>query len=349
MARWERKPRVNKGYREWPAAEENLSPLRVVDLYNKGYAGTIYDPMARLELFGNAGFEVDGEKVAYNFGLAGSGEGKLSIPYLAAYNHWPKMWPCPGQTTGDCVSHAGKNAALVLIGMEYGLKDQESGHVEGWPVVSSVAEEQGVVACEPIYGYRGHGGQGASCDRLIQYTCKVGGIHLRKDYTAEFGLDLTYYKASIGIQWGGRGGPPANVNEEGKKHQIRQYADCDTHEIARDFIANGYPIWACSGLGWSSSRDENGYSRKQGGWSHSWIVMGYDDRKETKDKYGFPLFLYNHDWGRWNGGGRRILGTEYDIPEGSFWGDARLLNSCDLTAMSNLNGWPKRKIDNMFL
>lgn len=350
MARWERKPRVNKGYREWPAAEENLSPVKVVELYNRGYAGTLYDPEARVNLFGPlaGSTEVDGEKIAYEFGLAGTGEGKLSIPFLPAYKHWPKMWPCPGQTTGDCVSHAGKNAALVLIGMEYGTKDEETLKTEGWPVVSALAEEQGVVACEPIYGYRGHGGQGASCERLIQYTCKVGGIHLRQNYP-DLNLDLTNYKASIGINWGRSGGPPSNVNEEGKKHQIRKYADCDNHEIVRDFIANGYPIWACSGLGWSSSRDENGYSVQRGGWSHSWIVMGYDDRTETKSKYGGPLFLYNHDWGRWNSGGRRILGTDIDIPEGSFWGKAELLNRCDCTAMSNLNGWPTRSLDNMFL
>lgn len=343
-----RKPRVPKGYRDWPVDRQNLSTYELISLYVQGYAACKYDPAAREALFGSQPYP-DGEQAAYDFGLAGSGAGKLSLPYLAAYKNWPRMWPCPGQTTGDCVSHAGKNSALVLIGVECELAqpDPQTGIVEGFPEVTEEAESQGVVACENIYGYRGHSGQGASCDRLIQYVTNVGGILLRQNYP-ELGIDLTRYNASIGIRWGGRN-PPENVNTEGKKHQIRLATNCDTHEVCRDYIANGYPIWACSGLGWSSQRDENGFSRRQGGWSHSWIIMGYDDRPETVRKYGFPLALYNHDWGRWNSGGRRVLGTDIDIPEGSMWIDARLLNQCDCTAMSNMNGWPRRAIDNMLI
>ncbi len=333
----------------WPEADHTLSTAEVIDRYNKGFAGAYRDPEAKAELMSYLPFP-DGEKVAYDNGLVGTGEGKLSIPFLAAYKHWPKCWPCPGQTTGDCVSHAGKNSGIVLIGVECELAqpDPVTGVIEGWPEVSSEAEEQGVVACEPIYGYRGHGGQGASCDRLIKYTCEVGGIMLRKAYP-ELNLDLTKYNASIGIRWGGSGGPPDAVNQEGKKHQIRTATSCDTHEIARDFVANGYPIWCCSGLGWSSTRDENGYSRQQGGWSHSWDVVGMDYRKETIEKYGFPLFLFLHDWARWNSGGRRILGTDIDIAEGMFWGDARLLNRCEMYAMSNFNGFPGRAINNLLI
>lgn len=333
----------------WPEDHVDLTTQEVIDSYDRGLAGAYRDPEAKLELM--AGLQwPNGEQAAYDFGLVGAGEGKLAIPFLAAYKHWPKCWPCPGQTTGDCVSHAGKNAAIVLIGVEceLGQPDPVTGIVEGWPEVSSEAEEQGVVACEPIYGYRGHGGQGASCDRLIKYVTDVGGIHLRKNYP-ELNLDLSKYEASIGIRWGGRGGPPAEVNAEGKKHQIRTATNCESHEVCRDYIANGYPIWACSGLGWSSKRDENGYSRQSGSWSHSWIVMGYDDREETKSKYGFPLFLYNHDWGRWNSGGRRILATDIDIPEGAFWGDARLLNRCETYAMSSFNGFPGRVINNLLI
>lgn len=371
MPRWKRKPRVPKGLRDWPEDKVNLSTYNVVSMYTQGYSGAKYDEEARETLY-NLLPEPDGEQVAYDYGLAGSGEGKLSLPYLPAYKHWPKSWPCPGQTTGDCVSHAGKNSALVLIGVEceLGQPDQVTGNVEDWPVVTPQAEQQGVVACEPIYGYRGHTGQGANCERLIAYTCSVGGIMLRQNYP-DLNLDLTNYNASIGIRWGGSG-PPANVNAEGKKHQIRTATDAPQHEVCRDFIANGYPIWACSGLGWSSSRDQYGYSRQSGSWSHSWIAMGYDDRPKTVQKYGFPLFLYNHDWGNWNGGGRDIMDSQdlvppllkmewinlglvnattgnLMIPNGAFWADARLLNKCDCTAMSNMNGWPPRQLDYMLL
>lgn len=332
-----------KQFYEWPEDVVERDPAEIVQLYQNGFAGAFADPEARAALIQSLAFP-SGMATATQFGLDDSGKGKLSLPYLAAFNHWPKMWPCPGQTTGDCVSHAGKNSALVLIGVEValGTPDEVTGNFEGWPEVSDVAEAQGVVACENIYGARGHGGQGANCSTLQKYVISKGGIMLRQNYP-ELGVDFTKYNAAYGIKWG-RSGVPSNINVEGAKHQIRAATNCETHEVCRDFVANGYPIWCCSGLGWSSSRDENGYSRRQGGWSHSWIVMGYDDREETKQKYGFPLFLYNHDWGRWNSGGRRILGTSIDIPEGSFWADARLLNSCDCMAMAGFNGFPARDL-----
>ncbi len=348
--RWRnrRKPLRPLGYRAWPNQDAPVATSRIIELYKTGFAGTQYDPEATEELYSSQPFP-DGEQAAYDFGLVGSGKGKLSIPFLAAYKHWPKCWPCPGQETGDCVSHAGKNAAIVLIGAEceFGNPDETTGVVEDWPVVTAEAEEQGVVACEPIYGYRGHSGQGASCSRLIQYTCKVGGIHMRQPYP-ELSLDLTRYQVRLGMNWGGRG-TPEPVNAEGRKHQIRTASDCQNFEICRDFVANGYPIWACSSLGWSSSRDANGYSRQSGSWSHSWNIVGFDDRPETVSKYGFPLALYIHDWGKWNSGGRRILGTDIDIPEGCMWIDARLLNRCECAAMSSFNGFPGRPISNLLI
>jgi len=334
------------GFKHWPNHRhgEVLETYEVIRKYKQGYAGAFIDPVAREQFYSRilaAGGSMDGEQIAYNNQFAGSGEGKLSIPFIYAFKHWPKCWPCPGQTTGDCVSHGGKNSALVLIGVESALKepDPDTGLVEDYPVVSELGEAQGVVACENIYRARGHSGQGANCSSLQDYVTSKGGILLRQKYP-ELDLDLEKYNASIGIP-GGKG-VPESWNQEGKKHQIRTATGASSPENVRDFVANGYPIWVCSGLGWSSTRDENGYSRQQGGWGHSWVVMGYDDRDIIKQKYGGPLFLYNHDWGNWNRGGTRIMGTEIDIPGGSFWADAKLLNRCECTAMSNMNGWPAR-------
>lgn len=372
MPRWRRrKVFAAKGMRAWPAQAASVTTEKVVELYGQGFAGTIYDPEAEEQLFSSQPFP-DGEQAAYDFGLVGSGAGKLTLAYLPAYAHWPKCWPCPGQETGDCVSHGGKNSALVLIGAECdsGQPDPSTGVIEGWPVVTAEAEQQGVVACEPIYGWRGHGGQGASCSRLIEYTCNVGGIHMRQNYP-ELNIDLTRYTVRLGMNWG-RSGTPANVNAEGKKHQIRTATDCQNHEVCRDFLANSYPIWACSSLGWSSSRDQYGFSKQRGSWSHSWNIIAYDDRPDTVSIYGFPWALYIHDWGRWNSGPRDIRDTatmvpahlkqewiskgivspstgNLMIPEGSMWIDARLLNRCDCTAMSNFNGFPGRPMTNLLI
>jgi len=329
--------------KSWPQHEGLQSTEEIVRLYNQGFAGAYHSQRQKEKLLGEVTYP-DGEVVCDTYGFTNDGKGKLSIPFLFAYKHWPKCWPCPGQSTGDCTSHAGKNAGIITIGVEVtlGEPDEATGIIEGWPEVTEEAEKQGVVACENIYGERGHRGQGASCYKLIRYVTGPGGIMLRKNYP-DLNLDLTRYNARIGINWGGSG-TPSNVDKEGNKHKIREATECKNHEVVRDMVARGFPIWACSGLGWSSKRDENGYSRKSGSWSHSWVVAGYDDRADTVRKYGFPLFLFLHDWGRWNSGGRRIMGTDIDIPEGTFWGDARLLNKCECTAIGGLNGWKRKKL-----
>lgn len=334
----------SKGKQLWSAQADRLSISKVIEMYGSGFAGAFQEPEQR-EKFVAALPVASGMAVASQFGLTETGKGKLSLPYIFAHKHYPKCWPSPAQETGSCVSKAAKNCSIVLIGVESELAtpDPVTGKVEGWPVVSAKAEENGVVASEPSYGYRGHSGQGASCGRLQNYMVSKGGVILRKNYT-EIGIDLEEADDMLGAGWGWNG-TPEKLNAIGREHQIRTATECENHEVCRDFVANGYPIWVCSDYGFSSSRDANGYSRRSGSWSHSWIVAGYDDRDQTKQMYGGPLFLFLHDWGgSWNSGGRRILGTNIDIPLGCFWSDARLLDNCETTAMSSLNGWPRQKL-----
>ena len=331
------------GAQFWPERATHLDVPRLQRMYEAGFAGAYGEPQEEEQLLGSLPYP-DGEQVAHDFGLAGGGAGKLSLPYIYAYKHWPKVWPSPPQRTGNCVARAGKNCAIVLIGVEVatGKPDEVTGQVEGFPEVSDEGEKQGVVVWENMYGDRGHSGQGASCSRLQTYVTTKGGILLRKNYP-NLHRDFTVSNTQLGINWG-RTGTPSDVNVEGQKHQIRTATKCGNHENARDFIASGYPVWACSSLGWSSQRDENGYARQRGKWMHSWIVMGYDDRPETVRQYRNPLALLCHDWGVWNTGGRRILGTDMDIPEGAWWADAPLLDQCNLKAMSSMDGWKPRQL-----
>lgn len=343
LARWQRAPRVAKGLRPWPKDRVIRNSTELLQLYNAGFTGAIYDEAARDQLFGSLEWP-DGEDAAAKFGLTNSGVGKLSYPGMYAFTQYPTCWPSPNQTTGDCVSHAGKNNGLVQICVDVvtGTPDAETGKVEGYPTVSPLAEKNGVVACENLYGMRGHMGEGASCDTLIHYATQTGGIMLRQNYP-ELGINLEKYDASIGIGWGGSG-TPANVTAAGHQHPLRTATDCPTHIVARDFLANGYSIWVCSSLGFSSTRDENGFSVQQGSWGHSWMIDGYDDRPEVVQKYGFPLAHFVHDWAMWNHGGTLIMGTDKHIPEGTMWINATLLDKCDCTAMSSINGWPRRDL-----
>lgn len=321
----------------WPDDAIELEPSQVVELYERGFCGAVKDWTATEEfqsLYGDQAAAAMAE-------LHGSGAGKLSLPFLAATKLYPDCFPGPAQTTGDCVSHGTKNACLVTMcaEIEAGQPDPDTGVVEGAPEVPEPS--QGVIATEPIYGDRGHGGQGASCARLAKFVVDTGGLILRLNYP-EAGVDLTRYNSRTGAGWG-RGGTPEAVRAIGRKHKVKTAAPIDTAEQVRDMLANGYGVNTCSSLGFSSTRNEDGFSEQRGSWAHSQAVIGYDDRPETVQKYGEALALWLNSWGRWNSGPRRIRATDVDIPEGAYWARSSLFRRCDLYAFSSVNGWPRRQ------
>lgn len=337
-----KKLRLPKGMKEFPRLAINLTASQLPIFY-KEFSGIRIDPEAKEELMESQAVP-DGDVIAMSTGMAESGRDKLSIPFVYAWNQYPKLWPGLPQETGNCVGKMTKNATLCLYGVEVALgqPDEETGEIEGWIDVPLDLQPHGIFEWETKYGMRGHAGQGASCSRLILVLTKSSGVIVRKAYP-EVGVDFTKEDTNLSIKWGRRG-VPENILALGKSHPIRNAADVPDHEVARDFIANGYPIGVCSDLGFSDQCDPNGFSRRQGSWGHSWIVAGYDDRPETKKLYGFPLFLFIHDWGLWNSNKNGILirDTNIKIPAGSFWADARLLDQCDMTALSGLRGWKRQ-------
>lgn len=344
---------IPNGMKFWPdgltpggaghAAGGELTPAQVQAMYEQGYAGAFEEPDERVKFRGAMQW-AKGADAAAAFGLTGSGEGQLILPWLSAWKIWPNCWPGPGQTTGDCVSWGTKNACLVTLGVEIHLAkpDEVSGKVEGAPEISAEGIAQGVLSTEVIYGYRGHGGQGASCDRLARYVTSAGGLMVRKNYP-EINLDLTKYNSSIGARWGGRD-TPAEVNAIAKQHQVRTATELSGPDQVRDFLANGYGVNTCSDLGFSSTRDENGFSQQRGSWAHSQAIIGADYRADTIQKYGEPLHLWLNSWGQWNSGPRKIRGTDIEIPHGAYWAKASLAKRCYLVAFSAVNGWPRKKL-----
>lgn len=340
-------PNLPNKFSEWPSDADTLAPDKVVEMYGNGFAGVI-DDKEQKEAFKEdirvAGGWATGDEAASAFGLFGNGKGKLSLPWLATWKVWPECWPGPGQTTGDCVSWGTKNACLVTLGAEIvsGKPDEVTGRIEGPPDVPAEGINQGVLSTEVIYGHRGHSGQGADCARLARYVVSVGGLMVRKNYE-EIGLDLTRYNSSIGARWGGRG-TPEEVNKIAKEHPVRTATELSGQEQVRDFLASGYGVNTCSGLGFSSTRNEDGFSEQRGSWSHSQAIIGYDDREDTIKKYGEPLALWLNSWGKWNSGPRRVRGTDIDIPDGAYWARASLFRRCYLVAFSSTQGWPSKQL-----
>lgn len=247
--------------------------------------------------------------------LAGSGAGKVSLPFRSALHFDPDCY-AERQTTGDCVSHAARNAADLSRAVEIHLR----GELEGWHARG---------ATEGIYGSRGHGGGGMTCSGACRFLSKIGGLLLRKAYPF---ADLSSYRAGVGVEWGGRG-LPAEVAAEAHKHPVRTVSLIGSVAEARDALANGYGLCVCSNVGFASTRDADGFAAPRGTWYHAMAWIGCDDASARRG------FLVQNSWGPWNSGP-----TRHDQPAGSFWIGfdvaERMIAQHGAFALSQVDGFP---------
>ena len=102
---------------ELPDPQDFKNVEELVNAYDNGFEGAIYDPDGAEEIesgpFGNMA------DTASEFGFAGQGEGKLILLY-------PEVWKAagrsdffhgePNQACGDCVSHSCKHTLITING-----------------------------------------------------------------------------------------------------------------------------------------------------------------------------------------------------------------------------------------
>ena len=136
-------------------------------------------------------------------------------------------------------------------------------------------------------------------------------------------------------KWG-RYGLPDELEPEASEHRILKASLVTSFEQARDAIANGYPIAVGSNQGFRTARDDDGFAKAKGKWSHcmKFIAVKDDDR---------PALLCMNSWGASSPSGPKGL---YDIPDGSFWVDAeacnRMLGQRGGFALSGFDGYQVR-------
>ena len=323
----------------WEAQAEYLSGLR----------GVYADPAAseRLTLFLlQQGQAPDGGTTCRRYGLFGSGAGKLSAPWMAIEQAFPGALPAKAQERGDCVSHSTRNACLGTLACEIvaGNADEVTGILESVPELSEEARADGVLSCEAIYWFRSHGGDGWSCDHAAEVVLKDSGLWLRKNYPGI--ADLTKYSGQNAGIYGAKS-PGEDIRKIGSDHLVRTATRPRTLEEVRDLLANGYCISSCGSEAFANERDANGFSpRSAATWHHALAYLGFDDRDETKAKYGEPLVMVQNSWGRWNSGSRKVLGTSLEIPEGGFWAKWSAVKGRYAIAFSGVNGWPAQRLPN---
>ncbi len=295
-------------------------PRELLKAYREGFSGAWCDPEETDKLLGELPHPLFGVAAS---DLYSTGEGKLALLYKSVQKFDPSFGAHERQTTGDCVSHATRNAVDVT----------RSHEIVGGQREDFIARS----ATEAIYGSRGHGGQGMSCSVAARFVHQNGGILLRKDYGF---VDLSTYDSKVGTRWG-RSGVPSDVKDEGKKHQVKTVSLINTIEQARDAIANGYALSVCSNYGFSSKRNSEGIARRSGSWNHAMCWCAMDDTREVHNE---TLFLVQNSWGAFNGGPKK-----HGQPDGSFWirekDAAGMLAQNGSWVFSDVDGFPPRKVD----
>ncbi len=216
--------------------------------------------------------------------LRGTGEGKLSAPFLSVLKFSPGAFGDDRQTTGDCTSHGTRNACDISRAVEIDIKKEP----EEW-----VARG----ATEPIYAARGWSGGGMVVTTAAKFV-NQNGFMVRKNY--EGVVDLTTYNANKGIQYGGRRYPQSWLDAM-KDNKMRHVARLTSIEQVRDAAANGYGVvWGCGSYQIDSQTDSKGIARLRRvsrGWNHCQSLGAY---WSNPDGFSEDLVWIPNSWGKWN-------------------------------------------------
>ncbi len=251
-----------------------------------------------------------------------------------AYAHFNggAQWKSEKQGIGDCVSHGWAGSCDTHLAVMW-----KNGETSEWKEASTESIYGGsrVEARGVNRGGYSDGSYGAAAGKWVNQW----GVTFRQPYDK---FDLTKYSARLAKDWGnfGNGGDGDNgqFDNEAKKHPIKGVVLIRNFKEAAAAIQSGHPIAVCSGQGFSSTRDNQGFARPSGRWSHCMRFEGV--------RFDRPGLLCQNSWGpNWNSGPK----FPADQPDGSFWVDAATVDSMlrgnDSFAVSGYEGFKYRKLD----
>ena len=140
------------------------TPIQLLNAYSNGFIGSVCDERGREKLLSESKYPYFGSAAQ---AIAGSGKGKVALAFKSLLRFDIQSFN-ERQVTGDCVSHATRNAVDITRACQIMAGSPESFMVRS--------------ATEGIYGFRGHGGQGMTCERAVRFVTTDGGVLLRKKY-----------------------------------------------------------------------------------------------------------------------------------------------------------------------
>jgi hypothetical protein len=220
------------------------------------------------------------------------------------------------QGIGDCVSFGWSMGSYV-------------GQCVDW-AEGELPEPPKLVATEAIYsgsrtagrlppvsqaGYS-DGSYGGAAARWVAGKCTdktVGGILFRQQYP---GADLTTYSPARAKEWGnvlcGGGQAGMSLAKFANKNTATHVALVRNFDEAAASLESGFCVPVCSGVGFSSQRDADGFAPRSGSWAHCMCFIAVRYAKNEGKRDGL---LCMNSWGSFNAGPK----WPADQPDGSFW------------------------------
>lgn len=233
--------------------------------------------------------------------LLGSGAGKTVLLYEAALEVMGRHLDTGPQKIGDCVGWGFAGAVDLLACVEIVMGDAGS---YAWEDRASTEVIYALSRRE--YGNASRWIDGSSSTWAATAVRQGGTLSRRR---------VGQYSPGRARRWG-RSGLPDNLELEASEHRVARTTLVRNFAEGRDALANGYPIAVGSDVGFTTTRDEDGFCSRHEVWNHcmKFIASKDDDR---------PGLLCMNSWGN-----DSPIGPpgKYDIPPGSFWVDAE---DCD--------------------
>lgn len=273
--------------------------------------------------------------------------------YAAHQALYGRPWIVERQLIGDCVSWGWAHGVWIAQ-----CVDWEQGLLESPPAFPSTEAIYGGSRVEargrdgsgrsPVGGYS-DGSYGGAAARWV----RDWGVIYRE--VQDNGVDLTSYSGDRAKSWGayGNGGQGDNgvLDEAAKAHPCEHVALVTNFDEAAAAIESGYPVAYCGGVGFTSTRDSDGFCRRSGTWWHCmcFIAVRYgsgDDGNGETDSSGRRGLLCLNSWGPSASRGPK---WPADQPDGSFWVDEATVNSMlrgeDSFAVGSVQGFAWRDLD----
>ncbi len=219
---------------------------------------------------------------------------------------------------------------------------------EPWKFVGefSIESVYGGSKCESrgrdFAGWR-DGSYGAAAAKFLT---KWGALP-RANYSIVTGVkehDVTVHSEDKTKQWGayGNGGKhdKGKLDEVVRQYPVKEAVLVTSFKDAANCILSGWPIAVCSGQGFTKTRDDQGFCKPRGSWSHCMAFVGV--------RFDRPGLLCMNSWGYSNNGPHGI-DTNSEVMKCSFWVDAdvcdKMLRGQDSFAITGVDGLKPRDID----